>query len=117
MSKGIYQIFRTKEEFEVFVGLIQNKYIGKGIDIGTAFSVDMALIALGRMGEGVLYDEFMRTMEEAVKDYGELINSDAFENHDKDLWYSADTLDKELISYLEPQGIALKESFDERYKR
>lgn len=117
MSKGMYKIFRTKQDLYNFVCDIERRMFKLGLTIGNSFAIDSSLIALGRMDEShrkEFLTLYLQAAEEVVKDYGELIHSDYYENNDKDLWYSADKMDKELREYL---GDISLPPFDERYHR
>ena len=114
-----YKTFYTKTEFDNYISQVLveylKKYLGpirtecfnKGIDTGTTYGIDMAIIALGRMQEEhwVEFDheffmEFMKTIEGASADYCDLFDVDILENNDKDLWWSGAKMDQELQRYV-----------------
>lgn len=129
-----YLVLRTKKEHDQYIANVVSNYIAeymkphrkdaynKGIDAGTTYGIDMAILALGRMNiaeeigttnESLLL-EFMKNIQQAASDYGELFDIDLEENHDKDYWWSGSKLDKELHDYISPD---VYPSFEERYKR
>lgn len=74
------------------------------------FTLDMVTIALGRMGwrESKL-NEFDRILAEVSEEYAKDIIADSKE--DVDLWYSKETLDRELKQYVGKRFVP----YDERY--
>lgn len=74
------------------------------------FQLDMVTLALGRMGwrESKLR-EFDRVLAEVAEEYCKDIVEDAKE--DAELWYSKDTLDRELKQYCGSMFVP----YDERY--
>lgn len=75
------------------------------------YMLDMVTIALGRMGfRESRFRKFDEILDEACKDYGEMILEDV--KVDKDLWYSKDKLDEELKRYV--GGLFVP--YDDRYK-
>ena len=123
---GPYAVFRSKKDFDECVAGLMSEYVAnyigphrkdaydKGLESGTTYGLDMAIMALGRMGVKLDWVEFMKHIGDAAKDYGELFDIDLEENHDKDYWWSGSKLDKELYEYISPD---IYPSFEERYKR
>lgn len=121
-----YLVLRSKKDHDQYIANVASSYISeymkphrkdafdKGVSSGTAYGLDMAIIALGRMG--IIFDpvEFMKNIGEAASDYGELFDIDLEENHDNQYWWSGSKLDKELFEYVSPD---VYPSFEERYKR
>lgn len=128
-----YLVLRTKKDHDQYIANVVSSYIAeymkphrkdaydKGVDAGTTYGIDMAILALGRMNiaeeigttnESLLLN-FMKNVQEAASDYGELFDIDLEENHDNDYWWSGSKLDKELYSYISPD---VYPTFEERYK-
>ena len=121
-----YLVLRSKKDHDEYIASVVSNYISeymkphrkdafdKGLDAGTTYGLDMAILAMGRMG--IKFDpiEFMKNVGEAAKDYGELFDIDLEENHDDQYWWSGSKLDKELFEYI---GSDIYPSFEERYKR
>jgi hypothetical protein len=75
------------------------------------FQMDMVTIALGRMGfRESRFKEFNRILEEVAVEYSTDILEDA--ESDKELWYSKDTIDREIKQYVGSMFVP----YDERYK-
>lgn len=122
---GPYAVFRSKKDHDEYIANVVSNYIAeylkphrqnaysKGLDAGTAYGLDMAIIALGRMDIKVDWVELMKTISQAADDYGELFDIDLLENHDKDYWWSSSKMDQELFSYIPKE---IYPSFEERYK-
>lgn len=106
-----------KTYFEPF----RQKAYSEGLNVGTAYGIDMAIITLGRMGaidisngpNPEFFTEFMKTMQEAATDYGDLFDIDREENNDEDYWWSTEKMDKEIHDYTGD----VYPKFKERYKR
>ena len=74
------------------------------------FQMDMVTVALGRMGfREKRFEELDRVLTEVAKEYSEEFLTDA--KQDKDLWYSKDTLDRELRQYVGSRFVP----YEERY--
>ena len=75
------------------------------------FTLDMVTIALGRMGfREKKFEEFRSVLDEVSEEYAVDILKDAKE--DEDLWYSKDTMDRELAQYVGKFFVP----YDERYR-
>lgn len=121
-----YLVLRSKKDHDQYIANVVKDYISeymaphrkdafdKGVYSGTAYGLDMSIIALGRMG--IIFDpvEFMKNVGEVANDYGELFDIDLYENHDDQYWWSGSKLDKELFEYISPD---IYPTFEERYKR
>lgn len=113
----IFKIYRTKAEFEEDVNIVYHLGFNKGLDMGTAYGIDMAILAFGRTHPEFgkeFYEELFENIKTASQDFGELADADILDNHDKQLWYSTQKLDDEINSYLKG---AYYPPFDERYKK
>jgi hypothetical protein len=75
------------------------------------FQMDLVTIALGRMGfREKRFQEFDRVMQEVALEYCTGILEDA--EGDKDLWYSKETIDREIRQYVGSMFVP----YEERYK-
>lgn len=75
------------------------------------FQMDLVTIALGRMGwRESRFREFDRILDEVAMEYSTEIIADS--EVDKDLWYSKETLDREIKQYVGKMFVP----YDERYK-
>ena len=89
-NKGIYQLFRTKGEFERYTEEIRR--------LTRIFTLDHVTIALGRMGfRESKFREFDRVLSEVYKEYMEEYAADL--KDDKSMEYSRACLDRELKQY------------------
>lgn len=130
---GHYMTFLSKKDHDDYISAVVSEYLKTymkpirheacqvGIDAGTAFGVDMAILAIGRMAAEKKIDisddffvDLMKTIGEASDDYKDIFDIDVEENHDPDLWWSGSKLDKELYEYISPD---IYPSFEERYKK
>ncbi len=76
------------------------------------FQMDLVTLALGRMGfREAKFRELDKQLSEVAAEYCKDILDDS--KIDKDLWYSKETLDREIKQYV--GGLFLP--YDERYKR
>lgn len=76
------------------------------------FMLDMVTLALGRMGKReTFFREFDRILGEVTEEYGKDILADA--ENDKELWYSKDTMDRELKQYTG----SMFAPYEKRYQR
>lgn len=75
------------------------------------FQMDMVTLALGRMGwRESRFREFDKKLAEVALEYATDIVEDS--KVDKELWYSKDTLDREIKQYVGSMFVP----YDERYK-
>ena len=75
------------------------------------FQMDLVTLALGRMGfREKKFDELDKVLAEVAEEYCKEIIADS--KADQDLWYSKDTIDRELMQYVGKRFIP----YDERYK-
>lgn len=75
------------------------------------FQMDMVTIALGRMGfRESRFKEFNRILDEVAIEYSKDILADA--ETDKELWYTKDSLDREIRQYVGSMFVP----YEERYK-
>lgn len=107
-----YRTFYTKTQFDNYISTLVAEYLMQrlepiksecyklGVDAGTTYGIDMAILALGRLGktEDELR-EFMKKVQEASNDYCDLFDVDIEENNDKQLWWSGAKMDEELREY------------------
>lgn len=89
-NKGIYRLFRTKQEMDRYEEDIRH--------FTRVFTLDHVTIALGRMGfREAKFKEFDRVLtqvyEEYMKDYREDLKVD------REMAYSTSLLDRELAQY------------------
>ena len=90
-NKGIYRLFRSKEELDSFVGGV--------IHSTRVYTLDDVTIALGRMGFTVeQFAKFREVYSAVAYEYAVDVKEDA--KCDKDLWYSRETKDRELRQYV-----------------
>ena len=74
------------------------------------FTLDMVTVTLGRMGfREKKFEEFDKILSEVGEEYAKDILEDA--KTDKELWYSKETLDRELKQYVGKRFVP----YDERY--
>lgn len=75
------------------------------------FQMDMVTIALGRIGwRESKFREFDRVLDQVAIEYSKEIIADS--EADQDLWYTKDTLDREIKQYVGSMFVP----YDERYK-
>ena len=89
-NKGIYRLFRTKEELQYHDEEIRH--------FTRVFTLDHVTIALGRMGfRESKFKEFDRVLTEVFDEYMKDYSSDL--KDDKSMEYSRACLDRELKQY------------------
>ena len=89
-NKGIYQLFRTKGEFECYTEEIRR--------LTRIFTLDHVTIALGRMGfRESKFREFDRVLAEVFQEYMAEYHADL--KDDRYMEYSRACLDRELKQY------------------
>lgn len=89
-NKGIYRIFRTKEEMQAYDENLRH--------FSRVFMLDHVTVALGRMGfRETKFREFDRILTEVMAEYMEDYKSDL--KDDKTMEYSRACLDRELKQY------------------
>ena len=89
-NKGIYRIFRTKEDMQRYDEEIRH--------FTRVFTLDHVTVALGRMGfRESKFREFDRVLTEVVKEYMADYSTDL--KDDKSMEYSRACLDRELKMY------------------
>lgn len=89
-NKGIYRVFRSKEEFE--------KYNKEQRHFTQIFVLDHVTVALGRMGfREAKFKEFDKVLSEVYKEYAEHYKEDL--KTDPEMVYSMSLLDRELKQY------------------
>ena len=122
-----YAAFLTKDEHDRYFASLMNKFVqdkfepirqkayDEGLDNGTAYGIDMAILALGRMEimNPDICTEMMKQITEIAKEYGDLFDSDLEENNDHDYWWSTGKMDQEVHLYSGDDY----PPFTERYKR
>lgn len=122
-----YAAFYTKTEHDRYFAALLNKFVAEkfdpirqkayndGLDNGTAYGIDMAILALGRMGiiNSDICTQMMESITEISDEYGELFDFDREENNDKDYWWSTEKMDREIHEY----AGKTYPPFTERYKR
>lgn len=122
-----YAAFYTKAEHDRYFVALVNKFVmekfeplrqksyDEGLDNGTAYGIDVAILALGRMGimNSYICTEMMKQITEIANEYGDLFDFDREENNDKDYWWSTEKMDQEIHEYA---GVDYPK-FTERYKR
>ena len=102
-NKGIYRIFRTKQELQAHDEDIRH--------FSRVFMLDHVSIALGRMGfRESKFKEFDKTLTEVCNEYMDAYSDDL--KDDKQMWYSKSCLDRELKQYTG----SLFVPYEERYK-
>lgn len=90
MSRGLYRVFRTKEELQM-----HDHEIRHAARVG---QLDFVTIALGRMGwREAKFREFDKVLAEVTQEYMQDYAEDL--KADKDMEYSKDCLDRELKQY------------------
>lgn len=78
--------------------------------VARAYQLDMVTLALGRMGwREKKFREFDEVLTQVANEYGRDIIADS--KQDADLWYTKDTIDRELKQYV--GGLFVP--YDERY--
>ena len=89
-NKGIYRLFRTKEELQLHDEEIRH--------FTRVFMLDHVTVALGRMGfRESKFKEFDRVLTDVVKEYMADYSADL--KDDKSMEYSRACLDRELKQY------------------
>lgn len=89
-NKGIYRIFRTKEEF--FRHNEELRHFSR------VWMMDHVTIALGRMGfREAKFKEFDRILTEVTQEYMANYSEDL--KDDKQMWYSRSLLEREMQQY------------------
>ena len=89
-NKGIYRLFRTKEELQAHDEEIRH--------FTRIFTLDHVTVALGRMGfRESKFREFDRVLMEVVSEY--MSDYSAYLKDDKSMEYSRACLDRELKQY------------------
>ena len=101
-NKGIYRLFRTKEELERY-----NEELRR---FSRIFMLDHVTVALGRMGwREAKFREFDRVLTEVVAEYMADYKSDL--KDDKSMEYSRACLDRELQQYTGKMFVPEKERY------
>ena len=86
-NKGIYKLFRTKEQFEAFKS--------EHAHFNRVFMMDFVTLALGRMGFGEKrLKRFDKILDDVVVEYMEEFGQDLAD--DKELIYSRAKMEQEL---------------------
>lgn len=86
-SKGIYRLFRTKLDFDLFVADVRFT--------ARTFMLDLVVITLGRMGWGEKrLGDFRTALENTVNEYTEEWEEDL--KDDKHMVYSQELIEREL---------------------
>lgn len=89
-NKGIYRLFRTKEELERYDQEIRH--------FTRIFTLDHVTVALGRMGfREAKFKEFDRVLTQVYEEYMEDYREDL--KVDREMAYSTSLLDRELAQY------------------
>lgn len=89
-NKGIFRIFRTREELQAHDEDIRH--------FTRVFTLDHVTLALGRMGfRESKFREFDSKLTEVYKEYMNEYSDDL--KNDKQMWYSKGCLDRELKQY------------------
>lgn len=101
-NKGIYRIFRTKEELQAHEENIRH--------FSRVFMLDHVTIALGRMGwRESKFREFDRVLTEVMDEYMNDYTEDL--KDDKSMEYSRACLDRELKQYTGKLFVPEKERY------
>ena len=122
-----YLTFYNKAEHDRYFAAMLGKFVkekfdpirqasyDEGLNNGTAYGIDMAILALGRMGlmNPERCSEMMKNITEIAGEYGDLFDVDREENNDKDYWWSTEKMDQEIHIYSGDEY----PTFKERYKR
>lgn len=122
-----YAAFYSKQDHDRYFTSLMNEWLkqnfdplrqkayNNGLDNGTAYGIDMAILALGRMGIMTpdISTDLMLKIKEASEDYGKLFDFDKQENNDDEYWWSTEKMDKEIHEYT---GDAYP-PYTERYKK
>lgn len=102
-KKGLYKVFRTKEEYEFFTA--NERHFAR------VWMMDHVTIALGRMGfRESKFKEFDKVLDEVMTEFMEDYREDL--KSDKDMVYSKFCLERELQQYVG----SLYKPMAERYK-
>lgn len=89
-NKGIYKMFRTKEEYDRHNNELRH--------FSRVWMMDHVSVALGRMGfRETKFKEFDRVLTEVIKEYMAEYATDL--KDDKEMVYSRACLDRELKQY------------------
>lgn len=89
-NKGIYKLFRTKQEFEHYEAEVRH--------FTRVFTLDDVTIALGRMDfREAKFREFDKVLAEVSHEYAHETLADY--QDDKQMWYSKECKDRELKQY------------------
>lgn len=102
-NKGIYKLFRTKQEFEAYEAEVRW--------FTRVYTLDDVTIALGRMGfRETKFREFDKVLSEVMHEYA----TETVEDYkgDKEMWYSKAAKDREIKQYVG----SLFVPWEERYK-
>lgn len=102
-NKGIYKLFRTKQEFEFYESEVRH--------FTRVYTLDDVTIALGRMGfRESKFREFDKVLTEVMHEYA----TETVEDYkdDKQMWYSKTAKDREIKQYVG----SLFVPWEERYK-
>ena len=108
-----YMAFYNKAEHDRYFAAMLNKFVTEkfdpirqkayddGLNNGTAYGIDMTILALGRMGimKPEICTEMMKQIKEIADEYGNLFDTDREENNDKDYWWSTEKMDQEIHEY------------------
>ena len=90
MPKGLYRVFRTKQELERHNEGVRH--------FARVWQLDQVTIALGRMGfRESKFREFDKVLNEVEKEYIQLHAED--HKDDKEMWYSRELFERELKQY------------------
>lgn len=90
MSRGLYKVFRTKQELERHNENVRH--------FARVWQLDQVTLALGRMGfRETKFREFDRVLAEVEKEYIEFHAQDY--KDDKEMVYSREILERELRQY------------------
>lgn len=101
-NKGIYRLFRTREELELY-----NEELRR---FSRIFMLDHVSVALGRMGwRESKFKEFDRVLTEVMDEYMADYKSDL--KYDKSMEYSRACLDRELKQYTGKMFVPEKERY------
>ena len=90
-NKGIYKLFRTKQELEIYENHIRHH--------SRVFMLDHVTIALGRLGwEEEQFREFDKMLKDVVAEYMDDYSTDY--KCDREMVYSRKCLDREMRQYV-----------------
>ena len=90
-NKGIYKLFRTKQEFDAYIAAVR--------EFSRLYTLDDVTIALGRMGfREAKFREFKAVLAQVQNENADEVIADY--KDDKDIWHHKARKDREIKSYV-----------------